>query len=97
MEVVLAALMSIAVLVAGMFERPTVARCPGKWSVEGVRRTGDFACHAPLPRGCGEPKGPEVPCPRMPRIEGRLYCDGSSIPVVTDAFTVRCIDRRARS
>lgn len=97
MEVVIAALISLVTLVTGWFERPTSARCPGRWSVEGVRRSGDFTCHAPLPRGCGEPKGPSKPCPRMPQIEGRLYCGDASIPVVTDAHSVRCIDRRARS
>jgi hypothetical protein len=72
---------------------PPMARCPDGWSLgEGVRRaTGEFACYAPVPRDCGEPKGPyERPCPRSERYYGRIYCTGGKLAIVVDHRTVGC-------
>lgn len=78
---------------------PTKASCPTGWSLgEGVRRqgprVGEYACHAPLPRCCGEPvhdgTGCNRACPPTKKYIGRIYCTGGMLPIVVNERTVAC-------
>lgn len=79
----------VAIIVA--LAPPT--RCPPGWSLaEGVRRNGEFACYAPLPKCCGDARGPceAVACPRVEVTRSRIYCTNGTQPIVVDHRTVGC-------
>lgn len=71
---------------------PTRASCPAGWWVEGIRPSGAYDCLSPVPPCCGDATGPceKIPCPKLDRIDGRIYCTGGSIPIVVDNATVGC-------
>lgn len=87
-------LLSIAVLVAVAFTRPTQARCArGWWLATGVRASGDYACHE---LGTFHEKRTErggwtddSPAPSA-RIESRVYCTNGTQPIVVDGVEVSC-------
>jgi hypothetical protein len=94
-QMVLAALASLFLLGTAEIQRPTLARCPQGWSIaDGVRRSGEFACSPPLPRTCGEPVEPVIPCPSLPTIHSRVWCPEASEPVVIDHDVVGCLAKR---
>lgn len=92
----LSALVLAVVNVMMLAAFPSMARCPEGWALgEGVRRQGDrigeFACHSPLPKTCGEPGGIyERPCPPGKRLVSRIYCTSGALPIIVDARTVGC-------
>lgn len=73
---VLAALASIFLLCWSCALRPTRARCPDAWWVNGVRPSGVW--------GCRPADGRDL------EIQSRVYCTGGSIPIVVDDRTVGC-------
>ena len=89
MEVVGVLLLPIFVVI-GVAVAPQRAQCPpGWWLGEGVRASGEYACHASLPRTCGEDGQP--PCKQPARVRGRIYCTGGTRPIVhPDGRTVGC-------
>jgi hypothetical protein len=90
-QLVLASIVSLFVLAVGAIHRPSTARCPPGWLIaEGIRRSGEFACTLPLPAGCGEPVGPERPCPPRPLIHGQIWCPETSEPMMIDHRAVGC-------
>jgi hypothetical protein len=99
-QMVLAAFLSLVVMAASEITRPVSARCAPGWAIaDGVRRSGEFACSPPVPRNCGEPKGPfeRVPCPPLPQIHGQIWCGDDSEPVLVDHQAVACRKRRPSS
>jgi hypothetical protein len=81
------ALCLVAIVLAAIL--PARAACPPGWALgEGIRPNGEYACHAPLPRDCGEDGQP--PCAPPARRPGRVYCTGGHVPVTVDGRTVAC-------
>lgn len=97
-HIVLASIASLFVLAVAEIHRPTAARCLPGWSIaEGIRRSGEFACSPPLPAGCGEPFGPERPCPPLPLIQGKIWCGETREPIMIDHQAVACGVKRGRT
>lgn len=88
----LLAIASVLLCLVAVVRHPQQARCPGDWSVMGVRESGYTICTPPPPPNCGEPTGAyQQPCPDDPRELGiQIYCTGGSLPIVVDSRTVGC-------
>ena len=89
--------LGLVVLLAAAVIRPTRARCPAGFFVEGVRPSGTTQC---LPVGPPSPScAGAVICPDTPGpahgIPIQIYCTGGSIPIVVDGRTVGCTMRGA--
>lgn len=90
-QIVITAFVSLIMIAVAAIARPTTARCPRGWNMgDGIRRDGSYACHAPLPRGCGEPVGKFIPCPPVPKLYGRIYCTNGQQPIVINHERVGC-------
>lgn len=85
-----AALISAAVLLIADACEPSSARCPPGWTLlEGVRRSGEFACYSPMdPPGCGDLEGTNVPCKKAYRIWGRIWCTNGQEPAIGDRWEI---------
>jgi hypothetical protein len=73
---VTALLASIFLLCWACATRPTHARCPPDWWINGVRPSGEL--------GCRPADGRDI------EIHSRIYCTGGSVPIVVDDRTVGC-------
>lgn len=69
-------LISLVVLLVGAVTRPTSARCPPRWHLNGVRPDGGYACRQPYP---GELQ-----------VRGRIVCAAGTVPVMLDHARAGC-------
>lgn len=84
-------IIAILVLLRGVCAQPRAARCPPRWYLsEGVRRSGEYVCHEPLPRSLDDTRDGASQGSDGLRIPGRIYCTGGARSIVVDERTVGC-------
>lgn len=91
---VVSLLATIALLCISMVMRPTHARCPIGWYVNGVRPSGGFQClRAPTgdPDYDGTWGHPDRTIDHPGDLRGRIYCTGGATPIVVDDRAVGCM------
>lgn len=78
----LCSVFTVLLLCCAMVARPTRARCPAGWYVNGVQPSGSFECRPVL----GKPENDLLDAVRRVvidderRLGGRLYCTGGATP-----------------
>lgn len=91
------AIASIVVLCCAMVTRPSAARCPPAWHLNGVRPSGAFTCLRvpggdPALDGAFGTRDGAVDLPG--ELRGRIYCTGGSHPIIIltdrESRTVGC-------
>lgn len=81
---VLLTLVSLALQLAAHVARPTHARCPVGWRLDGVARDGTYACDRPARGGWqGDDEA-------LLSVRSLVYCTGGSEPINVNGVDVAC-------
>lgn len=88
-------LATVTLLFAAAVRRPSQARCPDGWRVDGVSPRGDFTCDEPY--GCRDMRsargGWTSTCDGALELRSRIYCTGTSRAIVVAGEAVGCQPR----